>query len=403
MRVLQITDFYRPVIGGLERHVETLARQLAADGHEVTVATLAHPSAPHYEMIDGIAIHRLRGWHRVLKRLYQAPERPFHPTVPDPGVVHALSTIVHQTRPEVIHAHGWIVHSVLPLLRGKTPRAVVTLHDYGLVCPLKTLLRDGEPCPGPSRRRCLACAGRHYGPIRGPALAAGMEMSAPRYSRIDGYISVSASVERASRPAMRGVASAVISTLIPDTVFDAAPASRPTFLPPEDGYILFVGVLAPHKGLDVLLTAYQNLRNPPPLVLIGTPYGLNHRRYPEGVIVHQYLAHDQVMAAWKHAGIAVVPSLWHDPLPAVLVEAMLSKRAIVASAVGGIPDCVRTEESALLVAPGDSRALAEALQRVIDDGQLRERLAQRAFADAQLYRASAVTAEVVRFYQSLRC
>lgn len=401
MRILQLTDFYRPVIGGLERHVETLAHQLAADGHHVAVATLAQPHAPDREVINEIDVYRLRGWHRALMPLYQAVERPFHPPVPDPGIMRSLMEIVRREQPDIIHAHGWIVHSLLPLLRGERPRAVVTLHDYGLVCPNKMLLRQGAHCAGPALWSCLACGCRHYGPIRGPALAAGMALSAPLYRGIDGYISVSTSVEAASRPRMHGSRSAIIPTLLPDAQFDAADTARPAFLPPEDGYLLFVGVLAPYKGIDVLLEAYQTLRDPPPLVIVGTPYGKTRARYPKGVTVHQNIAHEQVMAAWRHAGIAVVPSMWHEPLPSVLLEAMLSRKAIVASDVGGIPDCVRDGESAVLVRPGDSPALMEALQRLIDDRALRERLASAAFADAQLYRASRVAAAIAGLYRSL--
>lgn len=42
MHILQVTDFYRPVIGGLERHVETLSQELIRLGHTVTVVTPAN-------------------------------------------------------------------------------------------------------------------------------------------------------------------------------------------------------------------------------------------------------------------------------------------------------------------------------------------------------------------------
>lgn len=401
MRILQVTDFYWPVIGGLERHVETLALQLAANGHHVAVATLEHPTAPRHETLHGIDVYRMSGWHRVLKPLYQSPERPFHPTVADPGIVHSLRRIIRREQPDIIHAHGWSMHSLLPLLSGHGPRVVVTLHDYGLVCPTKTLFRGTAQCPGPSYRRCLACVRRHYGPLRGPALAAGIALSGHRYGDIDGYISVSSSVERACLTGMRGARSTVIPTLLRDSVFDTVPGERPAFLPRDDGYLLFVGVLAPHKGIGVLLAAYRDLRNPPPLLIIGTPYGISPISYPQGVTLHHRVPHEQVMAAWQHAGVAVVPSCWPEPLPSVLIEAMLSRKAIVASAVGGIPDLVRNDQSALLVPPGDSRALTGALQRLIDDRHLRERLASAARGAAQAYRASRVTTTIERFYQTL--
>ena len=56
MHILQLTDFYRPVIGGLERHVETLSRELVRLGHTVTVVTLQTGDAPAEETLDGVHI-----------------------------------------------------------------------------------------------------------------------------------------------------------------------------------------------------------------------------------------------------------------------------------------------------------------------------------------------------------
>ena len=53
MHILELTDFYRPVIGGLERHVETLSRELVHLGHTVTVVTLQTGDDPAEEILDG--------------------------------------------------------------------------------------------------------------------------------------------------------------------------------------------------------------------------------------------------------------------------------------------------------------------------------------------------------------
>ncbi len=57
-----------------------------------------------------------------------------------------------------------------------------------------------------------------------------------------------------------------------------------------------------------------------------------------------------------------------------LLEAMFAGRAIVASAVGGIPEAVRDEREGLIVPPGDAAALAVALERLLRDVALRELL-----------------------------
>lgn len=81
------------------------------------------------------------------------------------------------------------------------------------------------------------------------------------------------------------------------------------------------------------------------------------------------------------ADIVTLPS-YNEGMPNVVCEAMLSQRAVVASTAGGIPEIIEHERSGLLVPPGDTRALSQALHRVADDESLRSRLAENARAFA---------------------
>jgi glycosyltransferase involved in cell wall biosynthesis len=71
-----------------------------------------------------------------------------------------------------------------------------------------------------------------------------------------------------------------------------------------------------------------------------------------------------------------------EGLPRVIMEAFTRGRAVVSTAVGGIPDIVKSGENGLLVEPGDPRQLARALVQVLNDRELAERLGRRALADA---------------------
>ena len=91
------------------------------------------------------------------------------------------------------------------------------------------------------------------------------------------------------------------------------------------------------------------------------------------------LDRDAVAAALAAADIVAVPSVVDragnvDGLPNVLLEAMAAGRAVVASRVAGIPDVVTDGVDGILVAPGDSGALAAALGRLAADPVLRARL-----------------------------
>src|SRR5208282_2919902 len=121
------------MIGGLERHVATLSKELIRLGHSVTVVTIKSGHLPDEEIVDGVRVIRIRSWSRNLSSLYSDAAHTFHPTAPDPGAVVALRRIIQQERPDVVNSNSWINYSYFPLHRAhEGPAHVVTLHDYGL-------------------------------------------------------------------------------------------------------------------------------------------------------------------------------------------------------------------------------------------------------------------------------
>jgi glycosyltransferase involved in cell wall biosynthesis len=421
MHVVQLTDFYRPVIGGLELHVETLSRELISLGHSVTVVTFQVGDQPTEETTEGVRVIRIRGWSTRLTAFHADTMRPFHPTIPDPGAMAALRQVVQRERPDVVHSHSWLEYSYFPQYRARRgPAHVVTLHDYGLACPKKTLQYSGrraatgagdlpaqpapnasQPCSGPRLAKCLGCAPAQYGLLKGTAVTTGLRASRVLHGRADRYIAVSADVAKSSRAVLPGGSQVVI---IPPMVPNSLPAlagktPRPQFLPAEDGYLMFVGVLGRHKGVDVLLEARRRMRNQPPLVLIGTSHGdLPHVDGP-GVVVVRDVDVAQVMASWTRAAVAVVPSVWNEPMPRVAMEAMLAGRAIVASDVGGLREIVAHGATGYRVPPGDPGALAAALDDLLDDPQKRQRFGEAARVHARRFEAAVVAPQIVTVFE----
>jgi glycosyltransferase involved in cell wall biosynthesis len=423
MHVLELTDFYRPVIGGLERHVETLSRQLVELGHTVTVVTLQTSDHPAEETIDGVRIVRIRGWSGAATSLYADDALPFHPTVPDPGVMAALRRVIRRERPAVVHSHSWLQYSYFPLHRPQQgPAHVVTLHDYGMACPKKTLQfarrpipgsaggrcepaasHVRRPCSGPRFMKCLGCAPEQYGSLKGAVITTGLRASRILHRRADCYIAVSSAVAEGSRQALPGQPEiVVVPTLVPnDLPVLAQTTPRPAFLPPKDGYLMFTGALGLHKGVDVLLEAHRRMRNQAPLVLIGTPRADTPRIRGREVVTAENVPSAQVMASWMRASIAVVPSVWNEPFGQVAVEAMLAGRPVVASDVGGLRDVVQHEITGLRVAPGDPAVLAAALDRLLEDPQLQHRMGRAGMAYARQFEAAAVTPRVVKIFEEV--
>jgi glycosyltransferase involved in cell wall biosynthesis len=402
MRVVIVSDQYRPIIGGLETHVELLAQELTRRGHEITVVTLGMPGLPSFEAHDGVRIHRIGGWTSALGPSFKDPKRRFHPTVPDPGFVRGLARIVRLERPQIIHAHGWALYSALALKRRAGTKLAATLHDFSLVCAKKIYVHEGTVCSGPAYGKCLRCSRESYGLPKAVALTTGLRLSSRMHDRIDRCIAVSSAVARSAEAQLPRERITIIPSFVAaDAAVSANNGKRPAFLPPDDGYLLFVGALGAHKGLDVLLQAYELLQTAVPLVVIGTPRHDAPRSYPEGVIVATDVAHPQVMAAWQRSSVGVVPSTCPEGFGIVAVEAMAAGRPVVASAIGGLPDIVCHGVTGLLVQPGDPGGLRDALARLMQDPQLRAAMGASARERAQAFTAPYVVTKIESLYHEL--
>jgi glycosyltransferase involved in cell wall biosynthesis len=90
---------------------------------------------------------------------------------------------------------------------------------------------------------------------------------------------------------------------------------------------------------------------------------------------------EEVAAALDEATVLLLPSR-SEGLPRVAMEAFARGRPVIGSRAGGIPDIVSDGVNGLLVPPGDARALAAAVERVLTDRELAERLAAAAAASA---------------------
>jgi glycosyltransferase involved in cell wall biosynthesis len=400
MRLLLLAQFFPPDIGGEERHVFNLANTLAGRGHEVSVATQRMAGAPEEEVLpSGVHVYRFATMSMRLTGLYST-DRPHHPPVPDPVGVGELRRIIAKTRPEVVHAHNWAVNSVLPLHRRSARSSfglVLTLHDYSQVCATKRMMRNGAPCAGPSPARCLPCSAGHYGPLIGTATVAATAAMRPwKAHSIDHIVSVSRAVASGNHLADSDRTS-VIPNFIPDSMIlpqdsPASPTSAVSFpdLPGKE-FLLFVGDLSAEKGVHTLLRAYENLGSDrPQLVLVGRRTPDTPTNIPEGAQVQPEWPHENVMEAFRRCTAAVLPSVWPDPCPTTVLEAMASGCPLVTTSIGGMTDMVVDQESGLLVPPGNVPALAEAISELLTNESVRSKYATAARERVLRFTATAV-------------
>ena len=180
---------------------------------------------------------------------------------------------------------------------------------------------------------------------------------------------------------------------------NGAPDWSPRSRVPSNGHLLFVGTLAPRKNVNGLLDAYELLlsrrQDIPDLVIVGTKpdealWKTRLKRSPLAGRVRcpGYVDRATLKALYTDALVLVMPSLDEGfGIPAL--EAMTIGVPVIAAARGALPEVVG--DAGLLVDPLDVSALAAALERMLSDDQLRDRLsvAGRARTRRFSWRASA--------------
>lgn len=401
-----VTGFYPPSIGGIEQHVQSLSQALVSRGHSVAVATLARPGRPAFERDGDVRVYRIRGTlDRTAGLAFAEPGKTYAPPAPDPALTVALAGVIKRERPDVVHGHDWLARSFLPLKAWSGARLVVTLHEYGLACAKWTLTYLDAPCSGPGFGKCLSCAGRHFGHPKGELITLANWATRKTLGRaVDVYLPVSQAVADGSGLAGGGTPFQVVHNFIPDDTPGSAPESAPDTLArlaelPDEPFLLFVGALRRYKGVAVLLQAYEALELAPPLVLIGSAWHDTPTRLPRNAVMLRNWPHDAVMHAWRRCLLGLAPSVWPEPCPTVVMEAMVSGRAVIASRLGGLPELVADEETGLLVPPDDAGALGGAIARLLADPALRERLGQAGRERVVAFQAGTVVPQIERVYR----
>jgi glycosyltransferase involved in cell wall biosynthesis len=136
--------------------------------------------------------------------------------------------------------------------------------------------------------------------------------------------------------------------------------------PCSNGPILFFGRVSPEKGVHHLLEAYRNLpEGKPPLVIVGTLGKTDYidnlvSEYREAVF-YEFLPREQLACHIQNAFCVVIPSVWYDNLPNVLIEAYAHGKPVIAPAHGCFLELVKDGETGLLYEAGNQGALQEKL------------------------------------------
>lgn len=174
--------------------------------------------------------------------------------------------------------------------------------------------------------------------------------------------------------------------------------------------ILFVGRLIQAKGVDILIKAVKILKNKYStnlkIAIVGDgplKENLNNLAVELGVNgeVEFLGVRKDIEELMVSSKIFVLPSRW-EGLPMVILEAMSRGMSIIATGVGGIPEVIENGKEGILISPEDSEALAQAINDLFENKELREKLSQAAYKKVrENYSIEAYSADMLDFYGSL--
>lgn len=354
--------------------IESIARAVAARGHDVDVLVPHHPDLrrPAHEPVRVLEYHyapredwSLWGYAQSLQSDVRV-RRGVYLLAPLVALSlrRAVSALLGGRRYDVVHAH-WVLPSaamVTDIVAAHRVPFVVSAHGSDI------FLAERSAASGAFARAALEAAGR-----------------------------VTACSEDLRERAVRLGAPAARTRIVPYGVdaeafgFPVATAGVRERLgtPPGARLVVAVGRLVEKKGLATLVEAAAGLGGVHVAIAGGGDLqdSLAARIAELGAPVRLTgpLDRDTIAAALAAADVVAVPSVIDsagnvDGLPNALLEAMASGRAVVASRVAGIPDVVTDGVNGLLVPPGDVAALRTALCRLVADDTLRTRLGAAARA-----------------------
>jgi glycosyltransferase involved in cell wall biosynthesis len=388
MKILFLHSFYAPdFVGGAEVVLQSLVEGLAAQGIGVAVLATGQRPGLHREEVNGITVWRagLRNvyWHKPSAvsryKLFRLAWRLLD--IYNPLMRRYVADVIAAEKPSVASVHnlaGWSVSAWSILLRERVP-IVQVLHDYQLMCR-GLMFRKGANCGA----QCYSCKLMRL-PYR--------QMS----SRLSGVVGVSRAVLDPLLKAgyFRAVPDTRVihnsRTLEELTAQAPSPEVRQKNAPFRFGYI---GALAQHKGIELLLRTFAH--QPPPNSELWIA-GSGDTHYTSTLTTAAAAAPvrfvGQVSAGQfiPSVDVLIVPSLWREPLGTVIIEAMAFGIPVIASSVGGNAEMIGDGINGVLFHPDRPDELSSAMFRLSTEPELRSRMraaarqASRSFTDRQRF------------------
>lgn len=370
------------VVGGIAAHADGLARAMVRGGHDVVVLTLNRREpgtqpAPEDEVVDGV---------RVLRAMADLP------WLPEGDLVARMASANHQLvalaaklgtwKPDVVHAHDWLVAWAGDTLK--------TWFDRPLVATIHATER-----------------GRHGGHLP-PGMPAAI-------NAVEWWLTYQArEVIACSKFMVREVVEGFELPgekvhLVPNGVDTELWTVKGATPPVREPLVVAWGRVQYEKGFQVLVRAISTLRHRIPglrCVIAGRGSYLAELQTQidvEGagdlVDLAGFVPDDELRATLQRAGCVVIPSLY-EPFGIVALEGMAAGAPTIVARTGGLAEILEGTDAGLLFEPGSHLDLAERIAEVLTDQERAAAMTSNAAALlAAKYTWDAIATSTVAVYE----
>lgn len=442
MKIALITHHFPPnYSAGAEQYAYRIAQSLTRQGHAVEVVCIESITQGTLAPACTTGIYEGLSVHRLYFDITQAPDQ-LEWSFRNPELGQWVKAFLQRTQPDIVHVNsGYLLGGTVAeaAFESDIPTAL-TLHDYWFMCPLITLLgMDGRICAQPTLpARCVWCAVSRKRRYRWPDqsldsrlgdIFVGLSQSRTLAKAMDVTSHLELVTER--RQYLKQILERIDLVIAPSRFLIqkvkeygfqprrlvhlpfgldktnlriAQPGAPSTSL--RIGYL---GQFAPHKGVHLLLSAFRKLAKPPDsceLILHGnvsdaSPYErrlLRMARNDPAITFAGPYPNAQVGQVLDGLDVIVVPSVWYENRPTVILEAHATGTPVVATRLGGMAELIQHNQNGLLFEPGNVRSLATELQRLLDEPTL---LAQLQAGIQPVPSIEEETGTLVSLYRSL--
>ncbi len=378
--------------GGAEANLILTATELRRRGHTLALA---------YRNNTG---RNEAGWRAEFQQIY---------ALPITRAVERTEAAVEDFEPDLIYLHSIDDLEIIgTLLRSRRP-VVRMVHDHSLYClrgykynyftrKICTRAASGY-CVFP----CLATLGRNRNgplPIRWNSYS--RKRREIELNRQCAHIIVYSEYSRREL-AGNGFDPSRVDTCIPLKVWEDE--TLVTSFSAEN-LILFAGQIIRGKGVDVLLKALSQVRNPFRCVILGDG---NHRSHCEGlsrrlglqerVTFQGYVLPSELRSYYLRASAFVMSSLWPEPFGLAGPEAMRYGLPVVAFDAGGIREWLQDGDNGFLVPWGDTGSFAARLDELLADKERARRMGRQALRSVQRYDSRRQMDTLEKLFRRLAC